>query len=97
MKSSLMALILLFQNMAFTPRVVTWTAIGDSITYLNDHHDETGNRITNGYMAVVAAKHPNISYINQGHNGWTTAGIAKEVENLGTDQNRCLLCFSGHQ
>ena len=95
MKTGLMALTLLFQSMAFTPRVVTWTAIGDSITYLNDHHDETGNRITNGYMAVVAAKHPNISYINQGHNGWTTGGIAKEIENLGLIKTDVYSVFLG--
>ena len=74
--------------------VITWTAIGDSITYLNDHHDETANRITHGYMAVVAEKHPNIKYINQGHNGWTTLDIANEIE-YRIDKNRCLLSFLG--
>lgn len=83
MKVRLVALVLLCQCTTFTPAAITWTAIGDSITYLNDHHDETGNRITNGYMDLVAAKHPNIKYINQGHNGWTTEGIAREIENLG--------------
>lgn len=34
-------------------------------------------------MAKVAAQYPNIKYINQGHNGWTTVGIAKEIGNLG--------------
>lgn len=31
---------------AAKPRPVVWTAIGDSITYLNDHPEQTGNRIT---------------------------------------------------
>ena len=82
MRARLIALVLLCQS-ASSPRVVTWTAIGDSITYLNEHHDETGYRVNNGYMSLIAAKHPNIKYINQGHNGWTTVGIAKEIENLG--------------
>src|SRR5450432_4359703 len=71
MKIRLVAFVLLCQLIACTPGSISWTAIGDSITYLNDHHDETGYRITNGYMAMVAAQHPNIKYINQGHNGWT--------------------------
>ena len=95
MKSILIALLLLSQYTAFTPGVITWTAIGDSITYLNDHHDETGNRINNGYMALVAAKHPNIEYINQGHNGWTTVGIAKEIENLGLTKTDVYSIFLG--
>ena len=33
-------------------------------------------------MAKVAAQYPNIKYINQGHNGWTTVGIAKEIGKL---------------
>lgn len=62
---------------------VTWVAIGDSITYLNEHADETGNRITKGYMTLIKERFPNINYINQGHNGWTSGGIAKEIDNLG--------------
>ncbi len=95
MKTRLMALVLLCQCTSFNPGVITWTAIGDSITYLNDHHDETGNRITNGYMAMVAAKHPNIKYINQGHNGWTTEGIAREIENLGLTKTNVYSVFLG--
>ena len=68
---------------SFAPRKITWVAIGDSITYLNNHTTETGNRDTKGYMSMVAEKLPNIHYINQGHNGWTSGGIAKEIENLG--------------
>ena len=95
MKTRLMALILLCQYASITPAATTWTAIGDSITYLNDHHDETGYRITNGYMALVAAKHPNIKYINQGHNGWTTVGIAREIENLGLTKTDVYTVFLG--
>ncbi len=68
---------------SFVPKTLTWVAIGDSITYLNEHTDETGNKVTKGYMTRVVEKLPGIHYINQGHNGWTSGGIAKEIENLG--------------
>lgn len=35
-----------------------WVAIGDSITYLNNHPDETGHRVTKGYLDRVVAKMP---------------------------------------
>jgi lysophospholipase L1-like esterase len=68
---------------SFNKKQITWVAIGDSITYLNEHAAETGNRITKGYMTRVVEKLPNIHYINQGHNGWTSEGIAKDIEKLG--------------
>ena len=64
-------------------KVVSWVAIGDSITYLNDHLNETGNRVTKGYLTRVTEELPDLHYINQGHNGWTTVRIAKEIEKLG--------------
>lgn len=69
--------------LSFAPRPVTWVAIGDSITYLNDHTLETGSRVTKGYMSRTTEELSNISYINQGHNGWTTAGIAAKIDSLG--------------
>lgn len=68
---------------SFKPQTKTWVAIGDSITYLNDHPEETGSRITKGYMSRVAAHVPGLSFINQGHNGWTAGGIADHIEQLG--------------
>ncbi len=65
------------------PTERTWVAIGDSITYLNEHLNETDNRVTKGYMTRVREQLPHISYINQGHNGWTSGGIAQSVETLG--------------
>ncbi|TCK83603.1 SGNH/GDSL hydrolase family protein [Albibacterium bauzanense] len=68
---------------AFTfPPKTTWVAIGDSITYLNDHLNETGNRVTQGYMSLVVDKIPGLEYENQGHNGWTVVRIAKEIDKL---------------
>lgn len=69
---------------SFTPKKeLTWVAIGDSITYLNDHLDEAGNRITQGYMTRVVEKLPYIHFTNQGHNGWTAVRIAGSIEKLG--------------
>jgi lysophospholipase L1-like esterase len=79
----LLFLFLLFTIISsFSPKKITWVAIGDSITYLNEHQNETGNRITKGYMTMVTEKLPHIEYINQGHNGWTSGGIAEKIEML---------------
>ncbi|HVS95662.1 MAG TPA: SGNH/GDSL hydrolase family protein [Puia sp.] len=67
---------------AFTHRPLTWVAIGDSITYLNDHTDETGHRVTRGYLSDVTDRLPYIHYSNQGHNGWTTQNFAKSIDKL---------------
>ncbi|MDJ1499421.1 SGNH/GDSL hydrolase family protein [Xanthocytophaga agilis] len=77
----LISLFLLYTS--FKPKELTWVAIGDSITYLNDHPDETGNRITKGYLTGVTEKLPHIHVINQGHNGWTSGGIAESLDKLG--------------
>ena len=74
--------LLFFSFLSFQKKEITWVAIGDSITYLNDHVNETGNRVNKGYMTFVTEKLPNIKYINQGHNGWTAGGIADKIEKL---------------
>lgn len=68
---------------SFTHHPLTWVAIGDSITYLNEHPDETGNRLTKGYLTQVTERLPYIHYVNQGHNGWTSSNIARSIEKLG--------------
>jgi lysophospholipase L1-like esterase len=68
---------------AFKQKEVTWVAIGDSITYLNDHLNETGNRVTKGYLTNVAEKIPGLHYINKGYNGWTSGNIAARIDTLG--------------
>ncbi len=81
--NKLLFLIAVFLFFSFAPREKTWVAIGDSITYLNDHLDETGNRVTKGYMTRVTAQLPRLHYVNQGHNGWTSGGIADKIDSLG--------------
>jgi lysophospholipase L1-like esterase len=80
---------------SFSHRPLKWVAIGDSITYLNDHQNETGNRVTKGYMTRVTEKLPYISVTNQGHNGWTAARIANEIENLGLEKADIYTIFLG--
>jgi lysophospholipase L1-like esterase len=67
---------------SFTHPPVTWVAIGDSITYLNDHPEETKNRLSKGWLTDIAEKLSYIHYINQGHNGWTTTNFAQSWDKL---------------
>lgn len=83
MKKIMLLMVVICVITAFSPKKITWIAIGDSITYLNDHINETGNRITKGYMTRVVEKLPDITFTNQGHNGWTSGGIADKIESLG--------------
>lgn len=80
---------------SFTKKAMVWVAVGDSITYLNEHLNETGNRITKGYMTRVTEKLPNIRYINQGHNGWTSGRIADSIESLGLQKADIYSVFLG--
>ncbi|KAA9036318.1 SGNH/GDSL hydrolase family protein [Ginsengibacter hankyongi] len=95
MKRLLLIILVAAITTSFTKKEITWTAIGDSITYLNEHQDETGNRITKGYMTRVTEKLPYIHYTNQGHNGWTSGGIAKEIDNLGLTKTDVYSVFLG--
>ena len=95
MKKLLILVTLICIITSFTKKEITWVAIGDSITYLNEHRNETGNRITKGYMTRVVEKLPNIHYTNQGHNGWTSGGIANEIEKLGLEKADVYSIFLG--
>jgi lysophospholipase L1-like esterase len=95
MKRLLLIIIVAIITTSFNKKQITWTAIGDSITYLNEHQDETANRITKGYMTRATEKIRNIHYINQGHNGWTSGGIAKEIDSLGLTKTDVYSVFLG--
>jgi len=77
---TVLSLALMLASFAHHP--LTWVAIGDSITYLNDHTDETGHRVTRGYLSDVTDRLPYIHYDNQGRNGWTTQNFAKSIDKL---------------
>ena len=48
-----------------------WCAIGDSFTYLNDHLDETGHRVTRGYLDRIHDQLSGLVLRNIGINGST--------------------------
>lgn len=75
-------LLLVITVVSFKQKEIRWVAIGDSITYLNDHLKETGNRVTKGYMTRVSEQLPFIHYVNKGYNGWTAIKIAQEFDAL---------------
>ena len=95
MKILILLLCLVLVQFSFAPPNISWVAIGDSITYLNDHPNETGNRTTKGYMTRVVEKMPHINFVNQGHNGWTAIKIATEIENLGIQKADVYSIFLG--
>ncbi|GAB2535834.1 SGNH/GDSL hydrolase family protein [Spirosoma aerophilum] len=95
MKKYFLLLTLVFLFSSYAPRDISWTAIGDSITYLNEHLDETGNRVTKGYMTRVTEKLPNVHYINQGHNGWKSGDIASAIDKLGLVKSDVYSIFLG--
>jgi len=69
--------------LSFKDNETTWVAIGDSITYLNDHTNETGDRVTKGYLTRVTERMPGLRYINKGFNGWTSGKVAQRIDSLG--------------
>ncbi|SIN83148.1 SGNH/GDSL hydrolase family protein [Chitinophaga niabensis] len=80
---------------SFTEKQTVWVAIGDSITYLNDRPDETGNRVAKGYLSRVVEGLPDLLYINQGHNGWKSSDIAGKIEDLGLGKADVYTVFLG--
>lgn len=82
MKKLLSVVVLVCLFCSFRGGEKTWVALGDSITYLNDHADETSNRVKLGYMTRVTKELPDLHYINQGYNGWTASGIAEVIDSL---------------
>jgi hypothetical protein len=85
----------IFFLFSFDSPQYTWVAIGDSITYLNDHQNETGNRIHKGYMTLVTEELPQYQYVNQGHNGWTAIRIAESIDKLGIQKADLYSVFLG--
>lgn len=93
LRTTIFILILIFS--ASYVRPTKWVAIGDSITYLNDHAGETGNRITKGYMSLISDRHSDIHFVNKGFNGWTSCGIANKIETLGLEPAAVYTIFLG--
>ncbi|WP_370634390.1 SGNH/GDSL hydrolase family protein [Pedobacter sp. Leaf132] len=75
-------LFLFISTFSFKKDDKKWVAIGDSITYLNDHQGETGNRVSKGYLTRVVEQLPWVHYVNKGYNGWTSGDIANQINKL---------------
>ncbi len=59
--------------------MVRWCAVGDSFTYLNDHPDEAGYRVKEGYLSRTCRKVDGLSVINMGKNGSATPDWLEET------------------
>ncbi|WP_268033259.1 SGNH/GDSL hydrolase family protein [Algoriphagus sp. PAP.12] len=79
----------------FQDKKPKWVAIGDSITYLNDHKDETGNRVTKGYLSLIGGEFPELEIVNKGYNGWTAVAIAEKFADLDIPEADIYTIFLG--
>jgi lysophospholipase L1-like esterase len=76
-------------------RGITLTAIGDSFTFLNDHLEESENRVEKGWITRTAELVPNLTYINQGQNYLTSVEIAYKINDLGLQASDVYTIFLG--
>ncbi len=95
MKKLLCFALLLLLCLGSAPRKTQWLALGDSITYLNDHPDQTGNRLTKGYLTLLTEQNPKLDYINKGFNGWSAVKIAQNIDSLGLTKADVYTVFLG--
>lgn len=95
MKKIIIAIAAICVLASFKRKELTWVAIGDSITYLNDHRNETQDRLTKGYLTQVTEKLDYIHYINKGYNGWTSGGIANSFDKLEIPKGDVYTIFLG--
>ncbi len=95
MKKSFIIVLLFVINLSTAPRNITWVALGDSITYLNDHLEQTGHRLTKGYLTRITENNPRIECINKGYNGWTAVKIAQNIDSLGLTKADVYTVFLG--
>ncbi|MEH3113823.1 SGNH/GDSL hydrolase family protein [Pedobacter terrae] len=95
MKKILLSLSLFFSSFFLDSNKTNWVAIGDSITYLNDHLKETGNRVHKGYLTRVTDELKSLNYINKGYNGWTAGAVAEKIESLNIPKAEVYTIFLG--
>ena len=95
MKKVCVLLLVAVISICAAPKHITWIAIGDSITYINDNLKETNNNLTKGYMTQVVEKLKNIQYVNKGYNGWTAGRIAEQINKLDLEKADVYTVFLG--
>lgn len=91
----LLLLVLPVLSSFMPPQEITWTAIGDSFTYLNDHLNESNDRVTKGWITRVTEQVPGLTYTNQGHNYWTTVEIADKIDRFDLQSSDVYTIFLG--
>ncbi|OMP75246.1 SGNH/GDSL hydrolase family protein [[Flexibacter] sp. ATCC 35208] len=94
----LFSLILLFSLVlsSFRPqKEITWTAIGDSFTYLNDHLEESQNRVEKGWITRTTELVSGLTYINKGQNYLTSVEIAYKIDDLDLKPSDVYTIFLG--
>lgn len=74
---------------------INWTAIGDSFTYLNDHLDESENRVEKGWITRTKEQVPGLTYINKGQNYLTSVEIAYKINELDLQPSDVYTIFLG--
>jgi lysophospholipase L1-like esterase len=95
-KLFLLLLVLPVLLSSFIPqKEITWTAIGDSFTYLNDHLNESNDRVTKGWITRVKEQVPGLTYTNQGHNYWTSVEIADKIDKFDLQSSDVYTIFLG--
>lgn len=92
---SLLLLLLVSMSSFMPQKNITWTAIGDSFTYLNDHLEESQNRVEKGWITRTSELVPGLTYINQGQNYLTSVEIAYKIDDLGLKSSDIYTLFLG--
>jgi len=92
---SLLLILPLFLSSFIPPGEITWTAIGDSFTYLNDHLNESEYRVKKGWITRVTEEVPGLTYTNQGHNYWTSVEIAQKLDKFDLKPSDVYTIFLG--
>ncbi|MFD2147668.1 SGNH/GDSL hydrolase family protein [Mucilaginibacter antarcticus] len=96
MKKLIVLLLTAVVLFAFAPqKQLKWMAIGDSITYHNNHLESTKGILTKGYMDRVVDKLPYVKFANHGYPGWTAQGIAENFDNLHLEKADVYTLFLG--
>lgn len=95
MKKGIFIIVCLFIFSSFEKKQIKWVAVGDSITALNEHPEQTENRVTKGFMTRVVEKLPHISYVNKGYGGWTSKIMANKINEIGLESADVYTVFLG--
>lgn len=94
-KTSILLVITALLTSFIPQKQLKWMAIGDSITFHNNHQNTTKGILTKGYMDRVVEKLPYIKFANHGYPGWTAQGIAENFDNLHIEKADVYTIFLG--